>query len=75
MCRAFHSAGSLRYATIETKASFARPIAADTGRLRAEARVVAQGRQIISAEARVLRADGRALAHGTTTLQVSASIR
>lgn len=64
----------LGYATIETKANFARPITADTGRVRAEAHVVAQGRQIISAEARVLRADGKVLAHGTTTLLVSASV-
>ena len=33
------------YTTIETKGNFARPINKDTGRVRAEARVVAQGRQ------------------------------
>jgi uncharacterized protein (TIGR00369 family) len=58
------------YATIETKANFARPITGDTGRVRAEARVVAQGRQVISAEARVLGSDGKVLAHGTSTLLV-----
>jgi uncharacterized protein (TIGR00369 family) len=58
------------YATIETKANFARPITKETGRVRAEARVVAQGRQVISAEARVLSADGKVLAHGTSTLLV-----
>jgi uncharacterized protein (TIGR00369 family) len=58
------------YTTIETRANFARPITKDTGRVRAEARVVAQGRQIISAEAKVLSADGRVLAHGTSTLMV-----
>jgi uncharacterized protein (TIGR00369 family) len=58
------------YATIETKANFARPITKDTGRVRAEARVVAQGRRIISAEARVLGQDGKVLAHGTSTLLV-----
>ena len=63
------------YATVETKANFSRPITADTGRVRAEARVVASGRQIISAEARVLRGDGKVLAHGTTTLLVSGSPR
>src|SRR5215510_8315826 len=36
------------YTTIETKGNFSRPITAQTGRVRAEARVVAQGRQIIS---------------------------
>ncbi|HEX3349220.1 MAG TPA: PaaI family thioesterase [Acetobacteraceae bacterium] len=56
------------YTTIETKANFARPITTDTGRVRAEAHVVAQGRRIISAEARVLSRDGKVLAHGTSTL-------
>jgi hypothetical protein len=37
------------------------PITKDSGRVRAEARVVAQGRQIISAEARVLGGDGKVL--------------
>src|ERR1700720_2775769 len=45
------------YATVETKANFARPITRDTGRVRAEANVVAQGRKIISSEARVLGPD------------------
>lgn len=58
------------YATIETKANFARPISKDTGRIRAEARVVAQSRQIISTEAKVLSPDGKVLAHGTSTLLV-----
>ena len=58
------------YATIETKANFARPITRDTGRVRTEARVVAQGRQIISSEARVLSRDGKVLAHGVTTILV-----
>jgi len=64
-------AGS-RYATVETKGNFARPIGADTGPVRAEARVVARGRQIISTEARVLSRDGKVLAHGTSTLLVLA---
>ncbi len=58
------------YATIETKANFARPITKDTGRVRAEARVVARGRQIISTEAKVLSRDGKVLAHGTSTVLV-----
>ena len=59
------------YATNETKGNFSRPITAKTGRVRAEARVVAQARQIISAEARVLGPDGKLLAHGTTTVLVT----
>jgi uncharacterized protein (TIGR00369 family) len=42
------------HTTIETKANFSRPITGSTGHIRAEARVVAQGRQIISSEAKVL---------------------
>lgn len=58
------------YTTIETKGNFSRPITRDSGRVRAEARVVSQGKQIISAEAKVLAQDGRVLAHGTSTLLV-----
>jgi uncharacterized protein (TIGR00369 family) len=58
------------YTTVETKANFSRPISTDTGRVRAEGRVVAEGRQIISAEARILDASARVLAHGTSTLMV-----
>jgi len=56
------------YTTVETKANFARPITSDTGRVRAEARVVAPGRRIISAEARVLDRSGKVLAHGISTI-------
>jgi uncharacterized protein (TIGR00369 family) len=58
------------YTTVETKGNFSRPITPATGRVRAEGRVVNQGRQIITSEARVLSADGRVLAHGTSTLLV-----
>ena len=60
------------YTTIETKANFARPITKDTGRVRAEGRVVAQGRHVMSSECRVLSGDGKLLAHGTTTILVVA---
>jgi len=58
------------YATVETKANFTRPIKHDTGRVRAEGRVVGRGRQIMSAEARIVDAAGRILSHGTSTLMV-----
>jgi uncharacterized protein (TIGR00369 family) len=58
------------YATIETKANFSRPIAPDTGRVRAEGRVVGKGRTIISSEGRIVDTRGRLLAHGTSTLMV-----
>jgi len=63
------------YATIETKANFSRPITQNSGRVRAEARVVSQGRQIISSQAQVLARDGRVLAHGTSTIMVMAAAR
>ena len=60
------------YTTVETKVNFSRPIAQDTGRVRAEGRVVGRGRRIISCEARVVDAKSRLLAHGTSTLMVLA---
>jgi uncharacterized protein (TIGR00369 family) len=56
--------------TIETKGNFSRPITTDTGRVRAEGRVISQGRQIISCQAQLLAPDGRILAHGTSTIFV-----
>ena len=58
------------FATVETKANMSRPITVNTGRVRAEGRVVTRGRQIISAEATVRGQDGKVLAHGTSTLMV-----
>jgi uncharacterized protein (TIGR00369 family) len=58
--------------TVETKGNLTRPITPETGRVRAEGRVVSQGRQIISCEAKVFTLDGRVLAHGTSTLLVLA---
>jgi uncharacterized protein (TIGR00369 family) len=60
----------VRYTTVETKGNFSRPIMQETGRVRCEARVVSQGRQIISCESSVKAEDGRVLAHGTSTLIV-----
>lgn len=58
------------YTTVETKANFSRPIKKDTGTVRAEGWIVARGRRILSAEARVTDGNGRVLAHGTSTLMV-----
>lgn len=58
------------YTTIETKGNFSRPIRQDSGRVRAEGRVVSHGRQIISSQAHLVARDGRVLAHGTSTIMV-----
>jgi len=58
------------YTTIETKGNFSLPITKDTGRVRAEGRVVGRGRRIISSEARICDAGGRTLAHGVSTIMV-----
>lgn len=60
------------YATVETKANFSRPILKDTGRVRCEAKVVAQGRQIVSAETSLRDSAAKLLAHGTSTVMVLA---
>jgi uncharacterized protein (TIGR00369 family) len=53
--------------TLEFKISFLRPIAPDSGPLRAEGKVLMAGRRIGSAEGSLTGRDGRLLAHGTTT--------
>src|SRR5277367_6155265 len=58
------------YTTVETKVNFSRPILPDTGRVRAEGKVVSKGRRIISAQALVTGPDGKVLAHGTSTIIV-----
>ena len=63
------------FRTLETKVNLSRPITCDSGRVRAEAHVVSQTRQIISTEARVTSRDGRILAHGTSTLMVVAEAK
>ena len=60
------------YTTIETRGTLTRPITTDTGRVRAEGRVVNAGRKIVTAEVRVTDARGRLLAHGGSTLLVLA---
>ena len=58
------------YTTVETKSNFIRPIAANLGKVRAEGRVIAKGRKIITAEGKVFSEEGKLLAHGTATLIV-----
>jgi uncharacterized protein (TIGR00369 family) len=56
------------YTTVETKVNMTRPIAAGDGKVRCEGRLVSQGLQIATSEARLLSAQGKLLAHGTSTL-------
>lgn len=56
------------YTTLETKANFTRAITPASGRVRAEAKVVAAGKQITTCEAWLRDRDGQVLAHGTSTI-------
>jgi uncharacterized protein (TIGR00369 family) len=58
------------YTSVETKVNFVRAISADTGRVRAEGKVIARGRTIITTEGKITDARGRLLAHGTSTIMV-----
>jgi uncharacterized protein (TIGR00369 family) len=61
------------FATLETHASFVRPILPGMGRCRTEARTLSQGRSVITAQANVLGPDGTLLAHGTSTIMIRPS--
>jgi uncharacterized protein (TIGR00369 family) len=58
------------YTSVETKVNFVRAISADTGQVRAEGKVIARGRTIITTEGKITDARGRLLAHGTSTIMV-----
>lgn len=58
------------YGTVETKVNFVRPILPATGRLRAEGRVLAHGRTLITAEGKLTDAKGKLYAHGTSTCMI-----
>jgi len=53
--------------TLEFKISLVRAITLETGRIRAEGRVLNCGRRVGTAEGQVIDGKGRLLAHGTTT--------
>lgn len=58
------------YASIETRCNFTRAIRPDHGEIRAEGRVIVQGRQLITTDATMTDADGRIVAHGSSTIMV-----
>ena len=72
MACAVHStlAPGYGYTTIELKANMVRPLAHDTGAVRAEGRVIHAGRQVATAEGKLYGPDGRLYAHGSTTCLV-----
>jgi uncharacterized protein (TIGR00369 family) len=59
--------------TLEFKISLVRSITPETGKIRAEGKVLNCGRRIGTAEGRLIDAEGRLLAHGTTTCLILAN--
>jgi len=55
------------YTTLEIKVNFVRPITSDTGRVRAEAKLIHLGGRTATAEGRVIDEAGKLYAHATTT--------
>lgn len=56
--------------TLEFKISLVRAVTLETGRIRAEGKVLNCGRRVGTAEGRLTDAQGRLLAHGTTTCMI-----
>jgi uncharacterized protein (TIGR00369 family) len=58
------------YTTLELKVAYHKAIACDTGRVRAEARVLSLGRRAAFADARLTDAEGRLYASAASTLMI-----
>ena len=58
------------YTTLEFKVNFVRAMTGQTGRVRAEGRVIHPGKRAATAEGHIYDAQGKLLAHGTTTCLV-----
>lgn len=58
------------FTTLELKINYVRPVTADTGPLRCEARAIHVGARTGTSEGRVVDARGKLYAHGTTTMIV-----
>jgi uncharacterized protein (TIGR00369 family) len=56
--------------TLEFKISLVRPVTLETGRIRAEGKVLNCGRRVGTAEGWITDTNGRLLAHGTTTCMI-----
>jgi uncharacterized protein (TIGR00369 family) len=55
------------YTTLEIKINYVRAITSDTGEVRAEGKVIHEGKRIATAEGRLFDSAGKIYAHGTTT--------
>ncbi|HVG33462.1 MAG TPA: PaaI family thioesterase [Pyrinomonadaceae bacterium] len=55
------------YTTLEIKVNYVRPMTAETGEVRCEARVIHVGGRTATAEGKVIDAGGKLYAHATTT--------
>ena len=55
------------FTVVEFKIDFVRPITVDTGKVRAEGRIVRAGNQLGMANGELIDSDGRVLAKGSTT--------
>ncbi len=60
----------LGYTTLEFKINFVRALTSETGKVRAEGRVLYSGKRQATAEGKLTDAGGRLLAHATTTCLV-----
>ncbi len=58
------------WTTLELKINFVRPITKDTGRVRAEGRIIHRGRTVATSEGDVRDADGKLYAHASTTCMI-----
>jgi uncharacterized protein (TIGR00369 family) len=58
------------YTTLELKVAFHKSMTSDTGKVRAEGRVLSFGRRVGYAEAKLIDGSGRLLASATSTLLV-----
>lgn len=59
--------------TLELKTSYHRAMTADTGRVRAEGRVISMGRRVAYTEAKLKDSEGRLIATATSTLLILSS--
>jgi uncharacterized protein (TIGR00369 family) len=58
------------YTTLELKVNLVRPITQDTGRIKAEGKIIHRGRTVGTADAHLRDAEGKLYAHATTTCMI-----